>query len=34
MVYEIFVFIELCRIVLIELCPWDTKDELARREAN
>ena len=35
-VFEIFdkVGIENCRIVLIELCPCDTKDELTRREAH
>ena len=36
MVYEIFdkYGVENCRIVLIELCPCDTKDELARREVH
>ena len=26
--------IDNCRIVLVELCPCDTKDELTRREAH
>ena len=36
MVYEIFdkYGAENCRIVLIELCPCDTKDELSRREVH
>ena len=36
MVYEIFdkYGVENCRIVLIELCPCGTKDELARREVH